>query len=77
MLNIRLLRKWSRRADVAITQWGESDVLRFGKGGGAGPRRPEAKFSPYPVPNWVQKKIITQRNRLEREAALKGYGGRP
>ncbi len=68
-----LLKKWSRRADVQVSYWGEYDVLRFGKGGQRGSRRSD-RVVPYKVPLWVTKKIAVQRSRLAEEARLRGYG---
>lgn len=59
----KLLQKWSRRRDVEVTQWGEYDVLRFGKGGSRGVKTYHVPV-PYNVPGWVKKRIKTQRERL-------------
>ncbi len=71
----KLLKKWGRRADVGITQWGEYDVLRFGKGGGTGGRSAPVAAIPYAVPAWVKRRIGIQRARLKEEARLKRYAG--
>ncbi len=68
-----LLKKWVRRADVEITRIGESDVLRFGKGGARGSSRDVAPRSPFKVPNWVNKKIAAQRARLAEDRRLRRY----
>ncbi len=71
----RLLKKWSRRADVEVTIIEGDEVLRFGKGGGRGERPAISPGAvPYKVPFWVSKRIAVQKARLLEEARLRGYG---